>query len=268
MAHDANDNDRRDPQSWLREPLELLGSVPRWIIHTTLVLVVLSWVPFAIVALSRTTLDRQPPYHFFQDMDAQPKLKAQAADATFADRRAMRPRVEGTVARGELRDDDHYYRGYRTGPDGRPRTVPAASDPNQRTLDYFAGYPRQVTVDMTLLERGRERYNIFCAPCHGASGYGDGMVHQRALAVNAGATGWAQPTNLVGAAQQKNYGEDAYANGKLYNVISHGIRSMSGYASQIPVADRWAIVAYVRALQLSQNADVDDITPAERERLR
>jgi len=271
MAHDAHQTDRTDragPTSLLGHLVMLLGMVPRWILYLALILVVVSWVPFAIVAMSRTTLDSEPPYHFFQDMDAQPKLKAQAADSTFADRRAMRPRLEGTVPRGELEADDHFYRGYRTDPNGDPVTKPSPDDPNTRVVAYYEGYPDRVAVDQQFLERGRERFNIFCAPCHGASGYGDGMVHQRAMATGASTTGWVQPTNFAEHTAQATYGEDAYPNGKLFNVISHGIRTMPGYAAQIPERDRWAIVAYVRALQLSQNARPQDISTEQRRRLR
>jgi hypothetical protein len=274
MAHDAGQTDRPDrsgraePASPLGRLAMLLSMVPRWILYLALILVVFSWVPFAVVTVSRTTLDSAPPYHFFQDMDVQPRLKAQAADATFADRRAMRPPIEGTVARGELKADDHFHRGYRTDPNGQPVTRPGPDDPNSRVVAYARGYPDRVTVDRPFLERGQDRYNIFCAPCHGASGRGDGMVHKRALATGATRTGWVQPTNFAEHAAQSTYGAEAYPNGKLFNIISHGIRTMPGYAGQIPERDRWAIVAYVRALQLSQNARVEDITAEQRRRLR
>ncbi len=240
---------------------------PVWLIHVIIIAVVASWVPFALVAESRTNKDTKPRIHIFQDMDVQPKLKAQASNPVFADQRAMRPRLEGTVARGELADADHYYRGYQTNDDGKPIIVKTGE-----TSDYqwIADYPEQVTVTRQFVERGRERYNIFCAPCHGQSGQGNGMVHVRAEAVGASTTGWVAPSDLVGLDSDgtQTYGAAKFANGKLLHTISHGARSMRGYASQIPIEDRWAIVAYVRALQLSQSASVNDAPIEEIQKLR
>lgn len=237
--------------------------LPRWIIYAALILIALTWVPLALVAFARSTRSSQPRVHIFQDMDVQPKGKAQASSPLFADGRTMRGRVAGAVARGEANLDDHYHRGYETDEDGRAIFVETDAG---RKRKYLAGYPDEVTVDMELLRRGRERYNIFCAPCHGRSGYGDGAVHTAAVRTGSQATGWVQPSNLVSRASdgQSVYGsENDYTNGEMLFVIAHGRRSMPGYASQIPIEDRWAIVAYVRALQLSQNARQDDV-PTDR----
>jgi mono/diheme cytochrome c family protein len=236
--------------------------LPRWFIYVALILISLTWVPLAIVALVRSTKSTEPRVHIFQDMDVQPKGKAQAETPLFADGRTMRGRVAGTVAQGEARIDDHYHRGYETGEDGRAIFVQTDAGQKRKYLD---GYPDEVTVDMALLRRGRERYNIFCAPCHGQSGNGEGLVHKAAVRTGSQATGWVKPSNIiqnttVDGEPVSVYGEDnGYTNGELLFVIAHGRRSMPGYASQIPIDDRWAIVAYVRALQLSQNARREDV---------
>ena len=235
--------------------------IPTPLIYFAVISVVLSWVPIALVAQHRTLKHSQPPYHAFLDMDVQPKLKAQATSDVFRDGRAMRPRVAGTVARGELMADDHLYRGY--APD-KTWTNPAT---NAAEPAWYNTYPDAVTLDDAFIERGRERYNIFCAPCHGQSGDGNGMVHLRAVEVGASATGWNQPTNLIdidAASGRSVYGEELYPHGKLFNTITHGARTMSGYASQISAEDRWAIIAYLRALQWSQNARLEDVPVADR----
>jgi mono/diheme cytochrome c family protein len=214
-------------------------SVPRWLVYTLLTLVVLSWIPLAMIARARTTTTTRPRVHLVPDMDAQPSSKPQEASAVFADGRAMRPPVAGTVARGQLRAD----RARELGREGEA---------------WVTALP--VAMDRGLLERGRERYEIFCAPCHGLSGHGDGMVAKRAEALAEGT--WTPPssfhTDLVRGRE----------NGHLYNTITNGIRNMPGYGSQVGVHDRWAIVAYVRALQRSQNATLEDVPADVRASLR
>lgn len=239
---------------------------PRWIIYLAIIAVVASWVPFAVVALARSSLSELPPLHLFLDMDDQVSLKAQERTLIFADQRAMRPRIGGTVPRGELRADDHYYRGYETNAAGEPITI--QTEGGQIDRKWIAGFPEQVTVDLELLRRGRERYNIHCAACHGMSGQGDGMTHQRAAALET--AGWVQPSNLVSVDAQgrSTYGPELYPEGRMLNTISHGVRTMPGYASQIDVRDRWAIIAYIHALQLSQNARIEDVPMEKRDTLR
>jgi mono/diheme cytochrome c family protein len=172
-------------------------------------------------------------------MDRQDNVRGQKANPLFADGRAMRPPVAGTVARGELREDGWLYRG-------------VVGD------DWAAGFPVEVTA--STLSRGRERYEVFCTPCHGMSGYGDGIVAKRAENLQEGT--WVPPssfhTDLVRTRPV----------GHLYNSITNGIRNMPAYGSQIPVEDRWAIVAYVRALQRSQNARIEDVPEELRPNLR
>lgn len=213
--------------------------VPRWLLYSTLVLVVLSWIPLAMIARARAVKTTKPRIHLVQDMDNQPKLKTQARNPLFADRRAMRPPVAGTVARGQLRADDALYRG-------------KVGD------EWVAAIP--IPVDRQLLARGQQRFDVFCTPCHGLVGAGDGMVSKRAEALQEGT--WTPPssfhTDLV----------RGRADGHLFNTITNGIRNMPAYGPQIDVHDRWAIVAYVRALQRSQNASIEDVPAELRDQLR
>jgi mono/diheme cytochrome c family protein len=145
----------------------------------------------------------------------------------FADQRASRPLVEGTVARGLLKDDARFW----TGKEG---TAPVNEIP--------------VPVTKALLERGRERYDIYCSPCHSRTGDGTGMVVAR---------GYKQPPS---------YHIDrlrAQPVGYFYDVISNGFGAMQDYSAQIPPQDRWAIVAYVRALQLSRHAPAASLSPED-----
>jgi mono/diheme cytochrome c family protein len=163
-----------------------------------------------------------------QDMHDQPKYKPYRGSDFFGDGRSARPLPEGTVARGQLREDAHLYTGRVNG-------------------QLAATFPFPITE--AVLARGRERYGIFCSPCHGLAGYGDGMVVAR------------------GFRRAANYHVDrlrAERPGYFYDVITNGFGAMPSYAPQIPVEDRWAIVAYVRALQLSQHATLQDVPPEKR----
>ena len=170
-----------------------------------------------------------------QDMHDQAKYEPLEASPLFADGAASRTPVEGTVARGMLREDTRLYRGME--PDG----------------SFVVEIPVPVTGE--LVARGRERFDIFCSPCHGLAGHGDGIVSARAEASFQG--GWVPPLSLH---DEPALGREP---GHLFNTITNGIRTMPAYRSQIPAADRWAIVAYVRALQRSQRASSADV-PADR----
>ena len=208
----------------------------------TTILIVLGSVPFALAAMARAVPSSRTRIHIIQDMDNQPKFRAQHANPLFADGRAMRPPVVGTIARGQLEADDHYDRGVVDG-------------------GWATTFPPQVRVDLDLLYRGQGRFNIYCTPCHGYAGYGDGMVNERAMElVNLGLNGttWVQPKSV----HEQLIREQPI--GQTFNTITNGVRNMSGYAAQIPVEDRWAIVAYVKALQRSQSADLNDLPPDQR----
>jgi mono/diheme cytochrome c family protein len=166
-----------------------------------------------------------------QDMHQAPRYDPLERSDFFADQRASRPLVEGTVARGFLRADAAYY----TGKEG-------------------AALVRQMPVKPTraVLERGQQRYNVYCTPCHGLGGEGTGMVVQRGLKA---------PPSFH---QDRLRGQ---ADGYFYDVMTNGFGQMLDYSAQIPPEDRWAIVAYVRALQYSRRVAVGDLTDAERRQL-
>ncbi len=161
-----------------------------------------------------------------QDMHDAPRYEAFEASTTFADGRASRTAPTGTVARGWLREDEALYTGKVNG-------------------EMVDQYP--FAISAADLARGQQRFNIYCTPCHGRLGDGNGMVVQRGLR------------------QAASYHQDRLRQEKLgyfYDVITNGFGAMQGYAEQIPVRDRWLIVAYVRTLQLSQHASIDDV-PAD-----
>lgn len=166
-----------------------------------------------------------------QDMHDQPRFEPLEGNAFFADGRSSRPLVEGTVPRGHLNDDPHLYSG--------------------RIGDDWADHlPFPLTGE--LLARGRQRYEIFCSPCHGSSGFGDGMVIRR---------GFPAARSLHEA--QLILEKDGY----YFDVITNGFGRMQDYAAQVPPEDRWAIVAYVRALQLSRRTPADQLGPGDLEEL-
>jgi mono/diheme cytochrome c family protein len=163
-----------------------------------------------------------------QDMHDAPRYEPLEASTFFADGRGSRMLVANTVARGMLREDDHLYQGKIGG----------------ELTDLF---PMPVTEE--LMARGQERFDVFCSPCHGRTGQGNGMVVQR---------GFRAPPSYHEARLR-----EAPA-GYFFDVMTHGFGAMSDYAAQIPVNDRWAIAAYIRALQRSQEATIDDVPVALR----
>lgn len=230
-------------------PKRKLPRPPFWMIAVLLILVVLTWVPLVLIARARVSTSNEPRVQIFQDMGSQPKYGAQASSEVFADGRAMRGKIPGTVARGQLQEDDHYYRGF-------------SQKWNEQTgkweVTFFEGMPQQVQVNEKLLKRGQERFGVYCASCHGVDGYGVGSVAARAKEIGQDI----MPANLHDPLVRGR------ADGHLYNTINHGIRRMPGHGAQIPVNDRWAIVAYLRALQLSQNAPAKLVTPERLEAMR
>jgi mono/diheme cytochrome c family protein len=206
---------------------------------TILILASLALLPLALVARARGSKSTSPPVHLVQDMDNQPKFKAQAANPLFADGRAMRPPVAGTVARGEVEADERFYRGRVDG-------------------QWVTTFPMAVTLET--MQRGQQRFSIYCSVCHGLDGEGNGIVNLRAQKLEEGT--WVPPTSLSSQVVRDR------AVGHLFNTITYGIRTMPAYGEQIPAADRWAIVAYLRALQRSQNAPVDDVPEDIRPSLR
>jgi mono/diheme cytochrome c family protein len=212
-------------------------------------------------------------------MQNQPKYKVYRASQFFADGQSSRPYVEGTIPRGHLKDDKFFYQGKNaagqpTGTNGATQGGLPATQPNaqggasvpggdvnlrgnaggrintpasalqsQAGKDAVSEFPFLVTKEV--LDRGQERYQIYCSMCHGLTGYGDGMIVRR---------GFRQPPS---------YHDDRLRNepvGHFFDVITNGWGAMPDYAAQIPPEDRWAIIAYIRALQLSQQAPANGQT--------
>ena len=193
----------------------------------------------AALAGCRGMTSDAPPIHPNLNMDYVQRFEAQEPNPFFADGAAMRQPVAGTVARGGLRTDANapYYYG--------------------RNADGSYVDEIQAPVTPALLERGQERYNIYCTPCHGLAGDGRGIV-----AVGNGGLGYgfAVPSYHTDALRERS-------DGYIYDVIQNGVNTMPSYGHEILAADRWAIVAYVRSLQRSQQATADDVPVAERNRL-
>jgi mono/diheme cytochrome c family protein len=167
-----------------------------------------------------------------QDMHDQPKYIPLRESSFFNDARSARPLVEGTVARGHLHDDELMYTGKVKGEDA--------------TL-----FPMR--VDAAVMARGQQRFDIHCSPCHGRAGLGDGMVVLR---------GYRRPPS---------FHQDRLRNapvGHFFDVMTNGFGAMPDYAAQITAEDRWAIVAYVRALQLSEHATLADVPSSDRSRIQ
>jgi len=166
------------------------------------------------------------------DMQDQPKYRPQRPSDFFADGRSERQPVEGTIARGALNEDAAFY----TGKDAAGKEIEA--------------FP--IAVDKAVIERGQQRYDIYCTPCHGRIGNGLGMIVRR---------GFKQPPS---------YHIDRLRNapvGHFYDVISNGYGAMQDYAVQLQPRDRWAVVAYIRALQLSENTNINDLSADARARV-
>jgi mono/diheme cytochrome c family protein len=167
-----------------------------------------------------------------QDMQDQPKYVPLRPSDFFGDARSERPLLDGTVARGHLNDDVALYTG--RGADGK----------------YVKDFPISVTKEVIL--RGQDRFNIYCTPCHDRLGDGNGKVVRR---------GYRHPPSYhIDRLRQVE-------NGYLFDVITNGFGAMPDYSAQVQTVDRWAIVAYIRALQLSHNASVNDIPAQDRAKL-
>lgn len=175
-------------------------------------------VSVIVIALFSTAACRR-------DMQDQPKYKPLGESRFFADGRDSRPIPPGTIARDELADTDPIHTGATNG--AFLETIP-------------------LPVNAALLQRGRDRFNIYCSPCHGQTGNGYGMVRQRGFWI---------PANLHTDRLR------SVPPGYIYQVIKNGYGAMPDHGDQIPVNDRWAIVAYLRALQLSRDANISDVPP-------
>ena len=218
---------KNNPQAEGKRKKEKGKSVGRFLLFAICLL------PFALATACR------------YDMQDQPRYKAYKKSDFFSDNRASRNLPEGTVPRGFLREDKAFYTGkgepgQNTAPAAAPAATPAMDASGNSLMTDFSGLVNEFPLPVTkeLIDRGEQRYKVFCIVCHGPAGNGDGMIVRR---------GFSQPPT---------YNDDRLRNapvGHFYNVITVGQGKMNGYASQIPPADRWAIVSYIRALQISQN---------------
>lgn len=167
-----------------------------------------------------------------QDMHDQPRPEPYEVSNFFEDQRASRPLVEGTIARGQLRLDDHLYTGKVNG-------------------ELVTTFPFAVTMDV--MRRGQERFNIFCSPCHGLTGDGKGMIVQR---------GFRAP---------ESYHSQRLRDmpvGHFFDVMTNGLGAMYSYEGRVSPRDRWAIAAYIRSLQLSQGATLKDLPSRDQQRIQ
>ncbi len=290
-------------------------AVPKPLFVIMASVIFLSLIPLLLVARMRVTTSDSPRFHIFFDMDFSPAKGAQSASSLFADARAMRVDVPGTVAVGQLDEELDFYTGidmdalarqdkpraarlvrallYPDDPEApaatdepavaegpakpadepaKPADEPAKPEMKEEPAPVATADPipapataaavedttpwlkeNPLALSLEVLQRGQTQFEIYCATCHGNDGRGNGLVNRRAQRILA--TAWVQPSSL----HQDTLYSDAYPDGKLFSTISNGIRKMGGYSSQINVRDRWAIVAYVRALQASQNASLDDV---------
>jgi mono/diheme cytochrome c family protein len=253
--------------------------IPRPIWLGALLLVLAGLIPASIVMNMRASFSDLPRWHVFFDMDFQPKKKPQQTTTIFKDGRTMRPQVPGTVSRGQLVNEDPFYLGYDpmksgvsslstdqtifvsttsnpsssiqppTGGDGG-----GAQDPVRSWLEKLP-----IEANETNMKLGKTKYETYCAACHGYAGYGDGLVAKRAA--NLGQDTWTIPTSLHADRVQ------AQPVGKIFETISAGRGKMASYASSITPEERWAIVLYVKALQRSRNAKIEDVPVEQRSSL-
>ncbi len=178
------------------------------------------------------------------DMQDQPKYKPYKPSEFFSDGKVMRDLPDGTVARGQLNENKALYTGKKENADPNVAVETTTDAAGNTIVSSFPNDIEELPLPLTkeLLERGEDRYRVFCIVCHGPVGKGDGIVVRR---------GYPQPPT---------YHDDRLRNapvGHFFDVMTNGWGKMNSYASQIPVADRWAIVAYIRALQVSQNPNAN-----------
>ena len=208
------------------------------------------FLSLVLVGACRGQVSEEPPVHLQRNMQSQRRFDPMEENSNFRDNRAMRPIPAGAVARVTLKDDDTFFRG------GEPLTMHYGADapkgydtPSAKPagVTYTARGPLEVTPE--LLHQGERRYSSYCTPCHGSVGDGKGMVAAR---------------GFVGIADLHQDRIVKMPDGEIFSTITNGLRNMPSYASQIDEADRWAIIAYVRALQISQNAQMADIPEDKR----
>jgi mono/diheme cytochrome c family protein len=206
-------------------------------------------IPIGMVYASWDSTTTQPRVHLVKDMDKQDRFHAQGQTPLFADGRMSRAQVQGTVAEGQYFEDESFV----TGKSGE---------------DYLTAMPAGIEVDDAMLARGQKQFEIYCGLCHGNTGAGDGSIHERASSLAAqGLAVWVQPTDLN---SKRIMGME---DGKIFETITNGLGTMPAYAAQISPQDRWAIIAYTRALQTEYGVagpsaeELAAMTPVDRGKL-
>ena len=204
-----------------------------YLVTAFLVVLTISLLGFRGTRFTNPPMDVFPEWAF-PGMKRQPKVRPQGESQFFADGRADRPLPAGVVSRGALRNDDALFEG-------------KASDGS-----WVRGFPASLTVDAHMIERGRQRYSIYCQPCHGAVGDGNGITKQYGM----GATPTYHDPRLRDMAE-----------GEIFNTITHGKGNMLSYADKVLPEDRWAVILYVRALQRAQTGTSADVPDAHKPEL-
>lgn len=195
-----------------------------------------------------------PPIEMFRDMDHQPKYQPQHPNGFFADGRSGRKPVDGTIPMGYTLAGRYLQVGAKNGtlaPQGFSN-APDYYNTGRMGEVYGDGFPLNISAE--LITRGEQRYEINCAVCHGRTAFGDGIVKQIGS--------WATVANLQDERIRK------MPDGQIFNTITNGKNTMGAYGPQIAVEDRWAIVAYLRALQLSQNAKASELSAEQQTQLQ
>jgi len=259
------------------------STLPRPILLAGLLLVLTGLIPGAIVLNMRAGFSNLPRWHVFFDMDFQPKKKPQQPTTIFADSRIERPQVKGTIARGQLEEQDPFYLGYdsskltsvvdptpaklvsitklvlvqnETQDKGPAATSPAPASPTPN-LPWIEKLPIEASEENMKL--GKLKFETYCAACHGYAGFGDGLVHKRADSLAQGY--WLPPTSMhIDRVRAQPVGQ-------IFHTIAKGQGKMASYATSITPKERWAIVLYVKALQRSRNASPEDVPVEMRSKL-
>jgi mono/diheme cytochrome c family protein len=261
-------------------------ALPRPIWLTALLVVLAGLIPAMIILNMRNGFSTAPRFHVFFDMDFQPKKKAQQTTTIFADGRTMRPQVDGTVARGQLDEQDSFYLGYDpsklsaiSNTDG-VRLVAAQTDPKPQDATKNGGVvptpsaaapavaapavaapapvlnlpwinTLPIEANEENMKLGETKFQTYCSACHGYAGYGDGLVHKRAEALAQGY--WIPPTSMhIDRVTSQPVGQ-------IFHTITKGQGKMPAYAASMNAKERWAVVLYVKALQRSRNASDKDV---------
>ena len=244
------------------------AQLPSWMAPLALIGALLLLIPPIAIFSTYGSTNTKPRLHVVPDMDWQHKFKTQvlspnvaekdSPDYLFQNRRAMRQPVEGSVRQGSMETNSEMFRGIKSGSADtahastsvglKSNTLVSTGPQDEENLDqWITGFPADITVDADFIARGKQRFEIYCSVCHGYAGNGDGLVNQRAiaLAANGNAT-WTAAKSLHDPVVK-----DPAQNptGRIFDTITNGRNTMGPYKAQISVKDRWAIVAYVKALQ-------------------